>query len=268
MAKRNKTQVKALPISGDNPSKDAIIGAIGKLHNNRKLLFQILDMFPIPIEIFEPKGTMIFINRAGIELNNVQDTGLVIGKYNLLTDPVCNDQLGLREGIQRAFRGESTSFSDFIPPVQDLVDRGVAAEKPFEKAFMDIFTYPAWNGEELAFIVCVFIVKNLYQGRPDVVKVKEYLDKHWEDRFDPQTLAKLVSMSISQLYKLFKQHTGMTPGDYYRKCKVDRIKEKLIDKSLSIKEAFAACGENSRGTYARVFKDITGVSPSQFRSDN
>ena len=50
---------------------------------------------------------------------------------------------------------------------------------------------------------------------------------------------------------------------------VDRkiIKEKLADKSLSIKEAFAACGEDSRGWTLRVFKDITGLTPTQFRKE-
>jgi YesN/AraC family two-component response regulator len=46
---------------------------------------------------------------------------------------------------------------------------------------------------------------------------------------------------------------------------VERIKEKLADKSLSIKEAFAACGEDSQGWMAKVFKEITGINPSDWR---
>ena len=43
-------------------------------------------------------------------------------------------------------------------------------------------------------------------------------------------------MSVIQLYKLFKQHTYMTPGDYHNQTKVEHIKEKLTDKNLSVKE--------------------------------
>ena len=57
----------------------------------------------------------------------------------------------------------------------------------------------------------------------------------------------------------------MTPGDYHKKVKVDHIKEKLEDKNLSVKEAFAACGEDSRGWLSKVFKEITGLSPKQYR---
>ena len=268
MAGKKKTQTKSMSAIDSKAAANAVAEAIAKLKGSRKFLFQILDMFPVPIEIFEPGGTSVFFNRAGLELNNIKNPGLLIGKYNLLNDPVCNDQMGLREEIRKAFLGETIAVVDFIPPIQDLLDRGVTKEKPFEKAFMDLFMYPVWNGEELVFIVCVFIVKNMYRGRPDVLKAKEYIDNYWYRDFNPKSLAKSVNMSVSQLYKLFKQDTGLTPGDYYKKCKVDHIKEKLIDKSLTIKQAFSACGEDSRGAYARVFKEVAGISPSRYREQN
>ena len=57
----------------------------------------------------------------------------------------------------------------------------------------------------------------------------------------------------------------MTPGDYHKKIKVKYIKEKLADDNLSIKEAFAACGEDSRGAYFKIFKKLTGLSPNEYR---
>ena len=268
MAAKKKTQAKSMSAIDGSAVNNAVKEAIAKLRGSRKLLFQVLDMFPIPIEIFEPGGTSVFFNMASMELTKISDANQIVGKYNLLDDPVCNDQMGLREEIRRAFRGETISIPDFIPPIQDLVDRGVINEKPFEKAFMDLFMYPVWNGEKLAYVVCIFLVKNLYKGRYDVLKAKEYIDKYWYRDFNPKSLARSVNMSVSQLYRLFKQHTGLTPGEYYRKCKIDHIKEKLLDKSISISQAFAACGENSRGAFARVFKEITGMSPRQFRAQN
>jgi len=58
----------------------------------------------------------------------------------------------------------------------------------------------------------------------------------------------------------------MPPGDYHKRVKVNHIKEKLADKNMMIAEAFAACGEDSRGTYARVFKEVTGTSPKEYRA--
>jgi AraC-like DNA-binding protein len=234
---------------------------------NDEPVFQILDMFPIPIEVFSPDGTAVYANRAGAELNNIRDLSLVIGKYNLLKDPVCMDKLGYRNDFQKAFNGEMMIVKGFPAPIDDLVERSVVKknEKPFEKATMDLYFYPIWKDDKLYLVVCVFVVRNLYLGRPDVARARDYIDKNWQGEFDSKVLAKSVHMSVPQLYSLFKQHIGMPPGDYHKKCKIEHIKEKLADKNLSIKEAFIACGEDSRGRIARVFKEITGMSPKQYR---
>ena len=255
---------KPEPVSSSTAVSDSFVQSLRMLHGNKELLFQIIDKFPIPIEIFAPDGTSIFFNKAGSEWNNIKDLSLIVGKYNLLNDPVCNEEMGLRDLIQRAFKGETVSCP-FSPPIQDLVDRGIIKEKPWESASTDLYMFPIFNGEEITFLVCVFIVKSLYRGRPDVARAMEFIDFHWLKAFDPKAVAKSVSMSERQLYNLFKKHIGITPGDYYKKCKIEHIKEKLANKNLNIKEAFTACGEDSRGSISKIFKRITGLSPREYR---
>ena len=235
--------------------------------DNDEPWFQVLDLFPIPIEIFAPDGTSVFCNRALIEFNGAKDASGITGKYNLINDPVCNDQLGMREGIQKAFRGEAVIAKDNPVPIQDLVDRGIIEEKPFERAIGDYLLYPVFRKDKLHFVVFVLIVRGIYFGRPDMARAKEYIDSHWQGEYDRNIIAKSANMSVSQLYSLFKKHIGMAPGEYHKKVKVDHIKEKLADKNLSIKEAFAACGEDSQGWMLRVFKEITGLTPTQFRRE-
>ena len=234
---------------------------------NKELLFKVLDVLPITIEIFAPDGTTVFFNKAGLDLNSIADPSLVIGKYNLLSDPVCNDQMNMREGIQKAFRGEPAVFLNVNAPIDDLVERGVVKEKPYEKSCMDFYLHPIMDNGKLAFVVFVCIVKGLYQGRPEVAKAKEYLDNQWLEEYEPKKLAEAVGMSVKQIYTLFKHHTGLTPGNYYKHIKIERIKEKLNDKTLPIKEAFAACGVDDRGAYRRVFREITGLTPSEYRAN-
>ena len=267
--RKNDTKTPAKPKSHEAANDVFVNGAFFQsfqmLLENRELVFQILNLLPIPIEIFMPDGTSVFLNQAYLDLFNIRDAGLITGKYNLLGDPVYNDQMGLREHIRNAFRGRNVTVRDVAPPVQDLIDRGVIREKPFEKAFADFHFYPVMDKGKPAFVVFICIVKKLYQGRPDLARAREYIDNHWQDEYDPHTVAGAVNMSVTQLYKIFKDHTGMTPGDYHKKAKVEHIKEKLADRNLSIKEAFAACGEDSQGRIARVFKEIAGMSPKQYR---
>jgi len=57
--------------------------------------------------------------------------------------------------------------------------------------------------------------------------------------------------------------------EYYQGIKIEKIQEMLHDRTLSIEQAFAACGVDYRGkTYLSLFKEKTGQSPFEFRKTN
>ena len=135
-------------------------------------------------------------------MHNIPDASMLIGKYNVLKDPMMKQimaQMGLGDRFQKVFQGNADICKDFPAPAQDITDRGICDDKPFEKATMDIYNYPIWKNDKLHFIVSVFVVRNLYMGRPDVAKAKEYIDKHWQEEFDPDAAAKSVGMSREQI---------------------------------------------------------------------
>jgi AraC-like DNA-binding protein len=227
--------------------------------------FSVYDDFELPVEIFASVGTTIYINRAAMEMMGCKDASLLVGKYNLKNDPVCIEICG-KEGIERVFRGEAVSFPDFPAPIQDVLDRGVIDEKPWEAAMMDLLLFPVWSGGAFQYTICVFDVRNTYMGRAEIAKAKEHIESHWRETFDADTVAKAVHMSGRHLQRIFTQQTGMSLKEFYDRCKVNHIKDALADKSKTIKEAFAACGEDSRGWATQVFKKITGLAPTEYRA--
>ena len=241
------------------------INSIQSLHESRKLIFRLLDTFPCPVEIFSLDGTTVLVNQAFLELHGIPDSALVVGKYNILEDPFCSGQIENWISIQKAFSGETISIQNFKFPVQNYVELGIIKEKPYESVIMDAHFSTLSDDEKFGYVLCVLFVKNIYWDNPVIAKAKKYLDIHWQAKFDPKALAKSVNISVNQVYQLFNRHIGETPGYYYKKRKVEHIKGKLADKNLSIKEVFAACGENSQGRMARVFKNITGLSPTAYR---
>ena len=237
------------------------------LIGNQGLNYQILDMLPIPIQIFTPDGACMFANRAGLELHNIPDANLVVGKYNYNDDPVCLKIMG-REVYDRVSRGEAVSFPDFPAPIQDVVDRGVVGEKPFEAATMDLFFLPIWDGDTFACTILFYTVKNMYNGRTDIVQAQKYLDEHWMEEFDLDQIAGAANLSRRHFQRIFKEITGITPMEHYQIAKLEKIKEKLLDDSLSIEQAFACCNADYHGSYHRLFKEKTGMTPSEYRKAN
>lgn len=236
------------------------------LIGNQGLNLQFYDLLPIPIEIFSSDGTTVFINKAGLEMTGCKDAGLIVGKYNLKNDPVCLKIIG-KEIIDRIFRGEAASFPDFPAPVQDLVDRGIIDEKPWEAAIMDLFMLPIWDGDIFVYTVCFFTVKNMYRGRIDIIKAQEYIDNHYQDEFDLGKIAQSANLCKRHFQRIFKEVAHITPFEYYQKIRIERIKEKLLDSKLSVEQVFAECGVDCHGSYFKLFKEKTGKTSAGYRKE-
>jgi AraC-like DNA-binding protein len=116
------------------------------------------------------------------------------------------------------------------------------------------------------FTICIYIAKNVYTGRTEINKAKEYIDNSWLEAFDGKAVARAANVSPSHLYALFRSNTGMTINDYYKRVKVEHIKEKLADENLTIAEAFSFCGADSRGGFSKTFKELTGMTPTEYRN--
>ena len=239
------------------------------LIGNRELVYQLLDLHPTPTEIFAPDGMCIYVNRAIMEINNIPDANMVVGKYNVYKDPLMVEILG-QENLDKVFRGETWSYSGFPAPIQDLVDRGVMGDKqPYEAATMDLFCLPIWDGDTFVCTICFFQVNNIYKGRTDMAKAREYIETHWREELNVDEVARLVNLSQRHFHRIFKEIVGDTPKGFYQRIKIEKLKEKLLDGDISIEQAFEACGVDYRGkTYLTLFKEETGYTPSEYRKAN
>lgn len=231
-------------------------------------LFQIAGLLPIPIQIFKQNGDIIFINEAVLKAWNVQDSFQILGKYNLMKDPFVNERFGLREHIRRTFQGEVVLIPDIRLPLESFWEwyNTRSADYNIEAIYTDILNFSVRiENVRTTYVVSVFLTSRLYQGRSDVTKAKEYLENHWREDFDVDKLAQAIHLSPSHLARLFKKNTGMTLYNYYQEIKINRLKDALRDQNLSIAQAFASCGFEYTGNFARFFREKAGMTPSQYR---
>ena len=132
-----------------NPMNTDFDQAFQMLIDNKKFVFQFMEMFPFPVEVFAPDGLSIFVNKAMLKFCNVSETDFIVGKYNVLKDPVM-EQMGQKDNIRKVFRDMTPVVSyDVNPPIDDLVRRSVVEEKPFEKAYTDWYLYPIVDNKKL-----------------------------------------------------------------------------------------------------------------------
>lgn len=230
-------------------------------------LFETVDLFPIPIGIFTPSGASAYLNGAFQECFGILPDH-VVGKLNILEDPFLRNELGLSEYLRRVFDGEVLSISDIRAPFEEILRRYGVREIPPGTAtlYQNITCFPVWNqNREIAYIVALFLTTRVYGGQPDIAKAREFIENTWRDEFDIGRVAEAVGFSRYHFARLFKKHVGVTPYCYYQSIKVQKLKEALRDTSLSVTQAFAACGVDYSGSFAKLFKDRTGMTPTQYR---
>lgn len=95
----------------------------------------------------------------------------------------------------------------------------------------------------------------------------EHIHQHYNQEWSIQEFAKLSNLSEYYFIHLFKELTGMPPIQYLTNVRIDKAKELLLNSSLSISEIGAIVGYNNPLYFSRMFKKVTGVSPTFYRSE-
>jgi AraC family transcriptional regulator len=98
-------------------------------------------------------------------------------------------------------------------------------------------------------------------------RVLEYIDTNLGENITLSELAGVVNMSLYYFAVLFRQSTGLSPHRYVLNQRVERAKELLHDPKLSVLDVSLDVGFEHQNNFARAFRRVIGVSPTQYRRD-
>ena len=85
-----------------------------------------------------------------------------------------------------------------------------------------------------------------------------FLDDHYAEKINFDDLANHMGYGRTQLFKLFKAHTGLTPNEYLIRRRIDRAGQLLADSSRSTAEIASLTGFNSAAYLRKVYLKYTG----------
>ncbi len=98
-----------------------------------------------------------------------------------------------------------------------------------------------------------------------LVVVTNYIDSHRNEDLSVEQLAELAGFSKYHFERLFKSCMGISCYQYITKRRVMMAQELLGGTDLSVMDIALQSGFFSLSTFNRVFKDINGCSPTEFR---
>ncbi|MFY9554043.1 MAG: helix-turn-helix domain-containing protein [Blastocatellia bacterium] len=93
----------------------------------------------------------------------------------------------------------------------------------------------------------------------------DFMNANFHRRISLAELADVAHLSPSHLSHLFKTHTGVSPGEYLRRLRMEKARHLLATSLLSIKEIMAMAGYNHKSHFVRHFRRSFGLAPSEYR---
>jgi AraC family transcriptional regulator len=103
--------------------------------------------------------------------------------------------------------------------------------------------------------------------RRQVRQVVDYMNANLQNDIALTDLANLLALSRFHFVRTFKQSTGLPPHQYLLARRVERAKELLAERDLSIAEISRRTGFNGATQLTRAFRKLVGTTPTGFRRD-
>ncbi len=101
-------------------------------------------------------------------------------------------------------------------------------------------------------------------SRQNLQQVIDYINEHLEHNLSLAELAAVVQLSSYHFAHLFKQTTGVSPHQYHIRCRVQRAKQLLLTKDVTIAQVAHAVCFASQGHLNYHFKRVVGMTPKAF----
>ena len=220
--------------------------------------------------VYEPReGDIIVIPPGKLHMSALNCEATRYRRHVFYLYPDAFDGMGCHElsrVLHRSSDGFSLSLSEpegkrELLSLLSRLDQALASDLPLEKALavsliLQIFY---WMNRDRA--------SSPTRQRPlpePVAQIKAYLDQNVAEIDSVSGVAERFFYSREYVSRLFKKHFNTTISDYIRKRRIAMSCE-LIAEGMPLIDICYRVGFGNLSTFIRVFREITGITPSQYR---
>jgi len=80
-----------------------------------------------------------------------------------------------------------------------------------------------------------------------------------------ESIAAELNMSRAHFFRIFKEHTGLTPYQYHLELKLNRARQMLRNSDLPVKQVARLLGFSNVYHFSKLFKNKIGLAPTPWR---
>jgi len=160
-------------------------------------------------------------------------------------------------------------FIEFSPEIKDSIAKNrIDIEETISKRYLI-------KKEKLVDIILsfykdvVFDISNINEQNKKKDNIAEIManiaNKRYNEELYIELVASELSMSAKYLSKAFKMRYGKTFNDYLAGIRIEKAKKMLAEMDLSIADIGVVVGYNNKVTFYRIFKEMEGMAPGDYR---
>lgn len=178
------------------------------------------------------------------------------------------DQINLTETLytldrnRMSFAGASSVFEYMLGVISEQISQSVAVETAcwFQHAtFRDPDALQVLPGHSQS--------RSRNHLPKQIRQAIDLFSQHLEDRLSIQDVATQIGVSLRQLERRFKEETGMSPGAYYRKMRLDEARQKLLYTDHPLHEVAISVGYDSTSAFSTNYRREFGLTPTAERKN-
>ena len=94
--------------------------------------------------------------------------------------------------------------------------------------------------------------------------IESYMTENLSESITLDELSMATGFSLSTIKRIFQSQAGCGALHYFLKLKIKEAKRLIKETDMSITEISEKLGFSSIHYFSRIFKNITGISPSQY----
>jgi len=98
-------------------------------------------------------------------------------------------------------------------------------------------------------------------------KVTELVHAKFDEDLTLEQLAEAVGLGRTRFSQMFRKSTGQSPHQFVLGHRIERAKEMLRSAEMRILDVAVACGFKTQQHFARVFRHLCGISPTEYRQE-
>ncbi|MGI8385345.1 response regulator transcription factor [Robertmurraya sp. P23] len=111
-------------------------------------------------------------------------------------------------------------------------------------------------------------MKSVYSEQKYMDRALEYIGENYHKDLNLAVVSNYISLNYSYFSHMFKEFTGKNFVDYLKMVRIEEASRLLKESDFKVFEVSEMVGYKNPKQFARVFRELVGISPKEYREMN